>query len=214
MVVSMKEFDTILACLGCIFLSSKLEESLRRISEIISVVYRIIHRENDDVRPLLNYDITSLKEKVVFSEQFILQKLGFAVDVECPHKFLLIYTNIVGGDKNLAQKSWNFLNDSILTTLCLEFPAESIACASIYCAASELKIKLPENPAWFELFDVSKEKLEYMKKEIFNLYKIGKVSFYDFDSKNNISRQLPFKKLDEKRKRSEEFTNFNKKPKF
>eukprot|EP01080_Neovahlkampfia_damariscottae_P009784 gene9784-2110_t len=211
MVVSMKEFDVILACLGCIFLASKLEENLRKVFEIISVVYRIIQRENDNVESFAKFDILKLKEKVVFAEQYILQKIAFSLSVDCPHKFILIYINIVGGDQKLAQKSWNFLNDSILTTLPLEFPAESIACSSIYCAALELNIKLPESPAWYELFDVSKEQLEYMKKEIFTLYKIGKVSYIDFDSTNNISHNLPFKQ--EKRKREDEM-NSKKKQKF
>jgi hypothetical protein len=52
----------------------------------------------------------------------------------------------------------------------------------------------------------NKEKLEFMKKEIFNLFYIGKVSYFDFDSFNFHLKNW------RKRKRNEELTS-NKKTK-
>jgi uncharacterized membrane protein YbhN (UPF0104 family) len=60
--------------------------------------------------------------------------------------------------REFAQKAWNFLNDSLRTTVCLRFSAEVVATAAIYMAARLLRLPLPESPPWWELFEVSFER--------------------------------------------------------
>ena len=48
------------------------------------------------------------------------------------------------------------LFSSLRTIVYAKFPSEVIATAAIYMAARVLQIPLPENPAWWELFDANK----------------------------------------------------------
>jgi cyclin L len=108
-----------------------------------------------------------------------------------PHKFLLVYMNVLNGDQDLAQVSWNYLNDSFRTNVCLKFKPEVIATACIYMASKRLGLNLPENPPWYELFDTTKEQCLEIYEKIEELYKFDKkISFKDFEPENCIRKQL------------------------
>ena len=80
--------------------------------------------------------------------------------MEHPHKFILYYIQCLEGGHELAQKAWNYLNDSLRLDFCVRYKAQVIACAAIYMAARFLRLKLPDNPPWWELFDATKSELE------------------------------------------------------
>jgi cyclin T len=57
--------------------------------------------------------------------------------------------------------AWNFVNDSLRTTLCLQFKPQLIASAAIYLASKFLKYDLPEGKKpWWEVLDAKIEDLE------------------------------------------------------
>ncbi len=61
--------------------------------------------------------------------------------------------------REFAQKAWNFLNDSLRTTMCVRFRPEVMAAAGIFLASRTLGIALPENPPWWEVFDATKQRI-------------------------------------------------------
>lgn len=68
---------------------------------------------------------------------------------------------ILKGNRNLAQVAWNFVNDSLRTTICLQFKPQLIASAAIYLASKFLKYQLPEGKKpWWEVFDARITDLE------------------------------------------------------
>lgn len=125
-----------------------------------------------------------MKQELISTERAMLSKLGFHVAIDHPHKFILSYLRVLGSEndryvaldrtrphashthliarvrtrREFAQKAWNFLNDSLRTTVCLRFSAEVVATAAIYMAARLLRLPLPESPPWWELFEVSFER--------------------------------------------------------
>jgi hypothetical protein len=79
-------------------------------------------------------------------EREVLRRLGYAlysVADNHPHKFILYYVRILEGNRELAQKAWNYCNDSLRLPLSLRYEAEVIACACIYMACVDKNVKIP-----------------------------------------------------------------------
>lgn len=79
-------------------------------------------------------------------------------------------------NKNLMQLSWNYMNDSLRTDVFVRYQPEVIACACIYLTARKLKLPLPKNPAWYELFGVTETQIRDICLRILRLYSRPKVS--------------------------------------
>lgn len=110
----------------------------------------------------------------------MLKEMGFSTYVEHPHKYLLQYLSILNQstNKDLAQKAWNFMNDSLRVPLCVKFRPEVIATACIYMASRAMGIVLPEEPdPWWELFDSKQEQLDEIAWTINQLYKEPPASY-------------------------------------
>lgn len=66
------------------------------------------------------------------------------------------------------------MNDSLRTDVFLRYNPETIACACIFLSARQLKIPLPNKPAWYSLFRVSEEDIRDICLIILRLYKRSK----------------------------------------
>jgi len=66
------------------------------------------------------------------------------------------------------------MNDSFRTDVFVRFDPETIACACIYLAARQLQICLPNNPAWFLVFNVDEDDLKDISLCILRLYSRAK----------------------------------------
>lgn len=113
------------------------------------------------------------KNSVIIAERRILKELGFCVHVKHPHKIIITYLQILEHETNLelAQKAWNFMNDSLKTDVFVRFTPEAIACACIFLAARQLQILLPEHPPWWLLFEAHYEDIEEISCTILEQYK-------------------------------------------
>jgi len=96
------------------------------------------------------------QQDAVRAERAILRELGFEVTLllDHPHRHLLLIVKTLGCSKALLQRAWNYLNDSLGTTLCCRYEAEKIAAASLFLSARSLQVKLPGNPPWWQVFDL------------------------------------------------------------
>lgn len=85
---------------------------------------------------------------------------------------MINYLNALGLSESstFTQISWNYLNDSMRTNVCVMFQAPSIACAVILLTARKLGNSLPEN--WWELFDTILVDLETIAKCIEEVYEV------------------------------------------
>lgn len=139
------------------FLGGKIEEELRSLKSVINVFIRIFqhHKNLKCVTPSSCIErIEKWKSIILKTEVDILTELGFLLYSlnEHPHRYILYYISELGGNKELAQISWNYLNDCYYSDLCVKYSGESLACSSILLASRKLKIKLPNNPPWWKLF--------------------------------------------------------------
>jgi len=105
-----------------------------------------------------------LKNKILLVERILLSTLCFELQVhhpykECFQKIKLIRNYISESHRDeLNQVAINFANDSMRSTLCLQYEPKHIAMATVFLAAIQMSIK-PISPrkepekSWFELLE-------------------------------------------------------------
>jgi len=185
---SFAEFDVRLLAAASLLLACKLEEQHRRLRDVITVFQRLQFRTVQEGKargyaggPTPAVDSASrdaMKQEVIRAERHILFELGFAVYLllEHPHKYVIQFVKSMIRSPHwlvaeLAQKAWNYLNDSTRTVLCCQYRPHQIATASIYLAARALKIRLPADPPWWAVFETEQEDLKCIARTILRLYK-------------------------------------------
>ncbi|RXG53228.1 Cyclin-L2 [Armadillidium vulgare] len=114
----------------------------------------------------------ALKNQVIRAETRLLKELGFCCHVKLPHKISIMYLRFLLADDNkkFVQSTWNFMNDSCRTDVCVRYSPETIACSCIWLAGRQLKIPLPENPPWYHVFGVNLSDIEKIAASIMKLY--------------------------------------------
>jgi hypothetical protein len=63
--------------------------------------------------------------------------------------------HLLQGDRELSQRAWSYINDSMRTTACILFRPEAIAAAAVSLAARALGVALPASPPWWTVLDVA-----------------------------------------------------------
>ncbi|EFA77834.1 cyclin [Heterostelium album PN500] len=182
---SFKSYDVKNICMGVVFIAIKYTEVKRRIRDIVNTFNYVFQKtegakiEYLDTREELYW---KLKADVMEAEMTVLKEFGFLMKVEPPHKFILNYLKLLEKSNDVAQKAWNYLNDSMRTTLSVQYKPESIAAASIFLAAKMLKVRLVEEPyPWWEIFDTTKEEILSISEEINNFYNKPKPFYIDIE---------------------------------
>jgi cyclin K len=118
------------------------------------------------------------KEEVITMERILLKTIKFDLQVDHPYRFLIEYAKCLKGvpiaplsstKEEVVQKAWNFINDSLETTLCLQWEPEIIAVAMMYLACKiskydiiDWKGRIPEHQKWWDMFvkDMNKNILD------------------------------------------------------
>eukprot|EP00013_Stygamoeba_regulata_P020884 CAMPEP_0177649410 /NCGR_PEP_ID=MMETSP0447-20121125/11369_1 /TAXON_ID=0 /ORGANISM="Stygamoeba regulata, Strain BSH-02190019" /LENGTH=467 /DNA_ID=CAMNT_0019152161 /DNA_START=276 /DNA_END=1679 /DNA_ORIENTATION=+ len=172
-----EDYDRYLVSLTALFLAGKVEETPKKLQHIIEGTYP--HIPKNKGRPPLSVsspEYQRLREDVLNCERVLLRTIGFDLTVDHPYCHLLNYVKSLEGSQKLAQTAWNFVNDSLRTTLCLEYPAQHIACASLYLACRYIKVQLPDGkdgkPPWWAVFDCDLPVIKEISNIILDLYDI------------------------------------------
>jgi hypothetical protein len=123
-------------------------------------------------------EFLKLKERILLLERVILHTIGFELSIDHPYKFFVeqikkavdtrqlkykdppkdLKTSQIMGKmmQELVQFSMSFANDSMHTSLCLQFPPQLIATACVYLAGQFAKIEpaIPcssQSEGWFKV---------------------------------------------------------------
>lgn len=114
------------------------------------------------------------KEEVITMERILLKTIKFDLQIDHPYRFLIEYAKCLKSNgavpkEQVVQKAWNFINDSLELTICLQWEPEIIAVAMMYlaCKMSKYEVadwrgKTPEHQKWWDMFvkDMTKNVLE------------------------------------------------------
>ncbi|TYH01918.1 hypothetical protein ES288_A09G098700v1 [Gossypium darwinii] len=164
----------------CMFLAGKVEETPRPLKDVILVSYEIIHKKDPAAAQRIKQKevYEQQKELILIGERVVLATLGFDLNVHHPYKPLVEAIKKFKVAQNaLAQVAWNFVNDGLRTSLCLQFKPHHIAAGAIFLAAKFLKVKLPSDgeKVWWQEFDVTPRQLEEVSNQMLELYEQNRV---------------------------------------
>ncbi|XP_020575630.1 cyclin-T1-4-like [Phalaenopsis equestris] len=161
----------------CMFLAGKVEETPRRLMDVIRVSYEIIHKKSPLAAQKMKRNFQGAseqqKELILMAEKLVLATLGFDLNVQHPYRPLVEAIKKFKVAKcSLAKVAWNFVNDGLRTSLCLQFHPQHIAAGAIFLAAKFIKVKLPADGdrTWWQEFNVTPRQLEDISNQLLELY--------------------------------------------
>ena len=177
MVHSFRSFPRYVTACCCLFLAGKVEETPKKCKDIIKTAKGLL----SDVKFQSFGD--DPKEEVMTLERILLQTIKFDLQVDHPYGFLVKYAKSLKGDnaklQKMVQMAWNFVNDSLSTTVCLQWEPEVIGIALIHLASKLSKFTVSDwigreshHLRWWDMFvaDVEMEVLEDICHQVLDLY--------------------------------------------
>ncbi|KAL0710001.1 hypothetical protein Bca4012_016979 [Brassica carinata] len=155
----------------CMFIAGKVEGSPRPVDDVSAKAYRVLHGKEPSTEVC-----ERLKGAVLTGEKFVLSTLRFDLEIEHPYEPALDWVRrsvkVEMDAKRLSQAAWNFLNDGLRSSLCLQFRPSQIAAAAIYLGSLITNVKLPcdgEKDWWLE-FHVTKPQLSEICNQTLEIY--------------------------------------------
>ncbi|XP_044738594.1 cyclin-K [Chrysoperla carnea] len=174
---SFRTFPRYVTACCCLFLAGKVEETPKKCKDIIKTARSLL---TDAKFATFGEDP---KEEVMTLERILLQTIKFDLQVEHPYSYLLRYAKCLKGDKQKLQKmvqmAWTFVNDSLCTTLALQWEPEVIAVALMYLAGKLSKFEVVDwvgrtsrHLRWWDMFveDITMDLLEDICHQVLDLY--------------------------------------------
>lgn len=148
------------------FLACKVEETPRMLQDVVHVAYVTIYRWDPSApRRIRQTEVCEKqKELVLVGEKLLLETVAFDLNIEHPYRPLVrALKKLEISHNDIAKVAWNFVNDWLCTTLCLQYKPHYIAAGSLFLAAKFHKVKLPTEKGgkvWWLEFDISPKQLE------------------------------------------------------
>ncbi|KAG2320451.1 hypothetical protein Bca4012_056507 [Brassica carinata] len=155
----------------CMFIAGKVEGSPRPVGDVIAVAYRVLH-DKEPSREVYE----RLKKTVLTGEKFVLSTLEFDLEIEHPYKpvsdWVKRSVKVERDAKRLSQAAFNFVNDSLRSSLCLQFKPSQIAAAAIYLGSCVANVKLQWDgeKVWWREFSITKRKLREISNQMISIY--------------------------------------------
>lgn len=159
----------------CLFLATKVEESCRKMKEMMLVFCRVAQKNPNLVIDEQSKDFWRWRDWVLQEEDFLLETLCFDLTVESPHRQLyeLLKFHGLEHDKRLRNVAWAFVTDSNNTQLCLLYTSRTIAAASLFITCRFCEIEIPDDSKgrpWWEASHVRLKDMRFALEYIASQY--------------------------------------------
>ncbi|CAL7949904.1 unnamed protein product [Xylocopa violacea] len=174
---SFKNFPRYVTACCCLFLAGKVEETPKKCKDIIETAMSLLTEQK-----FMTFG-EDPKEEIMTLEKILLQTIKFDLQVEHPYSYLLKYAKCLKGNKHklhiMVQAAWTLINDSLCTTLSLQWEPEIIAVALMYLAGKLSKFevvdwngRLPKHLQWWDMFveDITMDLLEDICHQVLDLF--------------------------------------------
>lgn len=186
---SFKIFSLLDICMASVFIACKVEETSRRLRDIVNVfdfLYRKYRKLDTDPLPYVSDEYFEYKDSLVEAESIVLRELGFHVHVQHAHGLLLNYLKALdlNEDLSFSQLALNYLNDMFMTDAFVRYQPNVIACACIWMAGKKDRQFLTnESTPWWIIFDTELEQMKVLAERLELVYTT------EIDKKLPISHQ-------------------------
>ncbi|KAK1549899.1 hypothetical protein Q3G72_009907 [Acer saccharum] len=159
---------------ACLFLASKLEETRCMLDDVVLMSCEIVYKQDPSTSQRIRQKREVFKKQrdlIIVGEMHLLSTIAYDVDIQLPYKPLVDALKGLQVFPDLAKVAWNFVNDWLCTTLCLQYKPHYIAAGSLFLAAKFQKVKLPTQKGkfWWLEFDISPKQLEDVIKQMLHL---------------------------------------------
>jgi len=170
---------------AAIFLAFKVSDIVVPLRQVLTVTYALFHgKHTDEVAKLFMEQDSiyrSLKGRVLQAERSLLYVIGFNFKPECPSKYFWPKINKTQAFPNLTDEQratlkqicLNFSNDTLKTTLWLQYSAKELAYGFIYLTAKLSRFSLEATESgkeWFEQEGISVPRMREITNELLDLY--------------------------------------------
>ncbi|KAI8646307.1 cyclin-like protein [Parasitella parasitica] len=164
----------------CIFVASKIEETLKKLKDIIVAVHSVKYPDKKELDPEQISD--ERRRKIINYEKLLLETLCFDFQLRHPYEYVVKFIKWIQAfqpaldSKKLAKKAYSLAVDSYKTIVCIEYPAHTIAAGCIYLASRLLKDEdesfqgLSTTEPWDQHFLSRMEDIEDVSQQILDLY--------------------------------------------
>ncbi|KAL8887148.1 MAG: hypothetical protein Q9215_005245 [Flavoplaca cf. flavocitrina] len=142
-----------------IFLATKIEEDCRKMKELVVACVRVAQKDSRKLVDEQDKEYWRWKDNILHNEDVLLEALCFDLTLEPPYKVLVEYLDRFGKSdhRRLRNSAWAFINDSCMTTLCLQFSSRAIAASALYAAAKHCHTEIFDDNAgrpWWQVIGI------------------------------------------------------------
>ncbi|XP_062224154.1 cyclin-T1-1-like [Phragmites australis] len=160
----------------CVFLASKIEDTPCPLKRVVIVAYETMYRKNPDAAKRIHQQEVLEKQKalILVGETLLLSTIRFDFSIQHPYEPLkLALKNLGIYQKEVRQVAMNLINDTLPTTLVVQFKPHYIAAGSLFLAAKFQNIRLPSEmeKVWWQAFDVAPKQLQAVVQQMTELFK-------------------------------------------
>lgn len=139
-----------------LFLATKTEENCRKTKEIVIAVAKVAQKNTSLIIDEQSKEYWKWRDSILLYEELMLELLTFDVVLRTPHSYLVPNLQMlqIDDNKQVRNVAWAFLNDSMMTTLCLRMKSPDICIASIYFAVKFYGETIPDDDnerPWWEI---------------------------------------------------------------
>lgn len=162
------KLQVLVAAATALFLASKVEESSRKMRELVLAFCRVAQKNPNLVIDEQSKDFWRWRDSILYNEDVFLETLCFDLTVESPHRYVYDMLRFYGLDQNkrVRNAAWSFVTDSSQTQLCLLANSRTIAVASLYAACRHCDIALADDAKGRPWWDAQRVRLRDVRKAV------------------------------------------------
>ncbi|CAD7697480.1 unnamed protein product [Ostreobium quekettii] len=180
-VKSMRRNDRFLVATACLYLGSKMEDRPKNVKDVITACFvKRFGSDSERVRRLKDAEhMQAVREMVFDAEKVVLLETGFNFIVDLPYHHALTFLDSLPLDRvsdeqklKLTQTVWDLINDSLRTTLLLEYSPAAIAAGMVGLAVTVSKEMCDTGAIWEDVKEghtVEKD----IRKQMLDLYDLS-----------------------------------------
>lgn len=147
---SVHGFSEMHVILGCVSLSMKAEETVKKLRDIvIAAHFVVLKQESFDPDPKT---LNEYRDFVMNIERMVLEDMYFDLNIHHPFRFALAYIKLleglhllISGPQEVGERCWRLIKDIFSCTLCIQYPTHVLAISATIMAYRLVSIDMPLN---------------------------------------------------------------------